>query len=51
MKTTCKGCGGRLILLTSLNLKVCNKCGAETVWKLDPGQKPIFTDAPTAKKS
>lgn len=42
----CQKCGSTaLILLTSLNKKMCSSCGHEMEWYLDPGQKPIFEGA------
>ena len=40
---TCPHCGcDKLILLYSLNKKICNNCGAEIPWYLDEGQKPLL---------
>ena len=48
-KVTTKHCwrceSTALILLTSLNKKMCSSCGFEMDWYLDPGQKPIFEGA------
>jgi len=46
VKQTTKECpkckNTALILLTSLNKKLCSVCGEEIDWYLDPGQKPLF---------
>ena len=40
----CPNCGNtHLILLTSLQLKLCTDCRTEIPWYLDEGQKPLLT--------
>jgi len=41
MKSKCPDCGCGLIILTSMNLKVCD-CGYKVEFRLKPGQKSIF---------
>lgn len=42
IKRECQHCGGPLVLLISLNQKVCADCRKIVVWQLDEGQQPIF---------
>lgn len=47
---TCPYCGSiALVLLTSMNKKVCGDCSKEFDWNLDPGQKPLFEKTKPAK--
>lgn len=39
----CEECGGPLILLRSQYTKLCPDCGAEFVWPLKEGQKPLVS--------
>jgi endogenous inhibitor of DNA gyrase (YacG/DUF329 family) len=39
----CPKCGNdKLVLLTSLQLKICPDCNTQIPWYLDEGQKPLF---------
>jgi len=39
----CPNCGNtHLILLSTLNLKLCSDCQTEIPWYLDKGQKPLL---------
>lgn len=39
----CPACGcTALVQLISYNLKICGDCGARILWRLDPGQEPLF---------
>lgn len=41
----CHKCGSKvLMLLTSLNKKLCYDCGHEMPWYLEEGQKSLFGD-------
>jgi hypothetical protein len=37
----CKCGNSNLILLRTMNLKLCTDCRAELPWDLNPGQKPV----------
>ena len=41
---TCPNCGNdKLLLLMSLQLKICTDCDTKITWKLDKGQKTLIT--------
>lgn len=42
IKYTCPKCGGRLVLLISINKKLCADCKVYHDWNLEKGQAPIF---------
>lgn len=42
IKRNCPVCGERMVLLFSLNKKLCCNCKQEYDWELDEGQKPVF---------
>ena len=35
-------CGGPLVALRSVDLRICNDCKTETPWRLSEGQKPLI---------
>lgn len=35
-------CGGPLVALRSLNLRICADCKREIEWRLDEGQRPLI---------
>lgn len=41
--TECPKCGGPLVPLRSLLLKLCTDCQHEVPWPLNPGQPPLIT--------
>ncbi len=41
--TECPKCGGPLVPLRSLLLKLCTDCQHEVPWPLAPGQPPLIT--------
>lgn len=43
MRNDCPKCGGPLVPLRSLLLKLCNDCKHEVAWPLEPGQPPLIT--------
>lgn len=40
----CPVCGGPLVSLPSMNLRVCADCRREFDWHLSPGQKPLLAN-------
>lgn len=44
MLTACPKCGWNLVLLSSLNTKVCIECKDDIPWELDEKQESIYGD-------
>ena len=45
IKRICPKCGGTLVLLTSIDKKLCADCHSYIEWKLDEGQQSIFNSS------
>lgn len=47
----CPVCGAALTSLSSMNCRLCTGCGAETPWKLKPGQVPTVGSSRQGRKT